>query len=312
MKIYLDNCDLAGSRTGPNTFAKRLAIGLSKRGHIIADPSDYDIAIVFIEKTQNLNSKKPYVHRLDGMWMKHEQHASGMNDSIKRTMEDANAVIYQSNFDKQMLSKWLVQKESVVIKNGIEIQKLETVSSDILRLRSEFEKIFVCSANWHPQKRLKANIDLFKTIQERQYPNSCLLVLGNHPDFLVADKHIFYAGSWPQEMCLQVFSIADWMIHLAYLDHCPNTCVESISQGCPVICSNEGGTKELVHPYNGIIVQEQKQFDFELNDYDNPPILSFDNVESLPENLRADPSSVDIEKTIIEYEKVLKNCLDGM
>ena len=56
-------------------------------------------------------------------------------------------------------------------------------------------------------------------------------------------------------MNLQVFSAADWMIHLAWLDHCPNSVVVGMSQGCGIICASSGGTYEAVGK-NGIVVQE--------------------------------------------------------
>ena len=44
MKILFSNVNF-GSRTGPNTFAMRLALQLGNMGHIIADPNDYDVEL---------------------------------------------------------------------------------------------------------------------------------------------------------------------------------------------------------------------------------------------------------------------------
>jgi glycosyltransferase involved in cell wall biosynthesis len=101
-------------------------------------------------------------------------------------------------------------------------------------------------------------------------------VLGSNPT-KVADPHIFYAGSQPHEVCLEIFSASNWMLHTAWLDHCPNTVVEALSQGTPVICSEQGGTKELVQGY-GIILKENIEYNFELVDYDRPPILEINQI----------------------------------
>jgi glycosyltransferase involved in cell wall biosynthesis len=72
------------------------------------------------------------------------------------------------------------------------------------------------------------------------------------------------------------------MLHLAYFEHCPNTVVEALSQGCPVVCTNVGGTQELVKHY-GYVLPESQNFDFTKPcDYDDPPDLNLDLQEPLP------------------------------
>ena len=99
MRIYFDGVDF-GSRTGPNSFALRLARQLSLMGHTVADPDDYDVALVFVEATPRLNLRRPYVHRLDGFWMKPSEFESGRNAGIKATYDRASAVVWQSEFDR--------------------------------------------------------------------------------------------------------------------------------------------------------------------------------------------------------------------
>lgn len=309
MKIYFDNVNFEAENTGPNCFAKRLAIQLGYFGHQIADPHDYDVSIVFIEPTNKLNVSKPFLHRVDGMWMKPEQHNSGMNKNIEWAHKNANVVVYQSEFDKIMLNKWLGHsKKSVVIANGIELQETKLRSESLIEIKKKFDKVFCCSANWHPQKRLKDNIELFKKIRSQQYPNSCLIVMGDNPDHVISDRSIFYTGSIRHDLCAEIYSISDWMIHLAYLDHMPNVCVEAVSQGCPIICTTSGGTKELVLQNNGIVLTED-EYDFSLVDYDNPPRVTFNDLQNLPENYRSNPATVDIVKIAKSYEKALELAL---
>ena len=303
MKVYFDNCDLGGSRTGPNTFGRRLAIELSKRGHAIADPSDYDVALVFIEKTPLLNLEKPFVQRLDGIWFKTDEiHAKNRN--IKATYGQASEVIFQSDFDRKMAETWFGTKEhGSVIRNGIELSEVD-ISPDIENIRKNYAKVFVCSSNWHRQKRLKENIELYLHLKNSVQESCCLIVLGSNPDYVQAGNDIFYTNaSIPHEICLQFYSVADWMIHLAWADHSPNVVVEALSQGCPVICSETGGTKELVGK-NGFVLNEEHDYAFETFDYDNPPTLNVLQVKTLP-TIEVDKSSVDIGRAVEAYEKVL-------
>jgi glycosyltransferase involved in cell wall biosynthesis len=308
MKIFFDNCDLGGSRTGPNSFARRIAIELSKRGHVIADPSDYEVALCFIERTPLLNLDKPYVQRLDGIWFKPEE-IKIKNKGIRNTYDDATSVIFQSEFDRKMTERWFGSKKGTVIRNGIELQELE-VSSDILALKKQYQKVFVCSSNWHRQKRLKENIELYLHLKSNMDESCCLIVLGSNPDFVWAGNDIYYTNaSIPHEMCLQFYSAADWMIHLAWSDHCPNVVVEAISQGCPIICSETGGTAELVGE-NGLVLKEGHSYNFEAYDYDNPPVFDTKQISKLPA-VQVDKNSVDITKTVLEYEKVLQQALES-
>ena len=306
MKIYFDGVNWEAEHTGPNCFARRLAIELGNLGHQLADADDYDVSLVFIEPTANLNQNLPYVLRVDGMWFSPEQHARGMNAKMADAHKNADLVIYQSEFDRRMLTKWFGQpRTNSVIRNGISLCDTEIRSEALIELRQKYDKIFVCSANWHNQKRLIDNIEYFKFLKNTQYPNSCLVVMGSNPAPLLPDKSIYYTNSLRHDLCAEVYAVADWMIHLAWLDHCPNSVVEAISKGCPVICASEGGTRELVEPSNGVVLDDASEYKFELTDYDAPPRVPSKNYRNLPEGYRAVRSTVDIKHTAKSYESAL-------
>src|SRR5262249_41281963 len=111
------------------------------------------------------------------------------------------------------------------------------------------------------------------------------------------------AGSMPHETCLQVYAASDWMIHLAWLDHCPNVIVEALSQGLPVICSERGGTKEIVRN-NGVVLADAS-YDFELMDYDSPPAIDVTQVSGLPK-VTVDASHLDIREVARKYEEIFE------
>ena len=306
MKIHLDNVNM-GSSTGPNSFAKRLAMGLIESGHDLElkDGSQADVSIVFIEPSGRPLAKK-VVQRLDGIWFKPEEFES-KNSSIKKLYHNADGVIWQSEFDKGMTSKWWgAPKNGSIIRNGInapEIKKFQIPALE--QIRQQYEMLFVCSANWHPQKRLLDNIALYKHLRNF-YSSAALIVLGSNP-VQVADPHIFYAGSQPHEVCLEIFSAANWMLHLAWLDHCPNTVVEALSQGTPIICSEQGGTKEIVQGY-GIVLKENSDYNFELTNYDDPPKLDVTQVRNrLPDKEFLSKSfDISMDRTLKDYVSFLE------
>ena len=278
-------------------------------GHTVADVQDYDVALCMIEPGGPLRVDRPIVQRLDGIWFKPDEF-HWRNKSIKACYDVADGIVFQSLFNAQQITTWWGEPKSFyVIPNGIDLTRMTTSEPGFWKLRNEYQTIFVCAANWHKQKRLSENIRFFKYIREHLPGKSCLVVLGAGPDCVVADPHIFYTGSLPHEMCLKLYALSDWMIHLAWLDHCPNVVVECLSQGTPVICPSDGGTRELVG-INGIVIDEASEYNMSLRDYDNPPKLpdDFGGLKVLPK-IEVNPNYLDIkiaaEKYIKVFEKVI-------
>ncbi len=310
MRVHLDNVNM-GSSSGPNSFGKRLAMGLIESGHDLElyDGTNADISIVFIEPSGRPLAKK-VIQRLDGIWFSPSEFET-KNSAIKNLYQRADGVIWQSEFDKGMTTKWWNNpKKGSIIRNGINAPKIKSFQIPALeQLRQQYEMLFVCSANWHPQKRLLTNIELYKHLRNF-YSSSALIVLGLNPT-QIADPHIFYAGSQPHEVCLEIFSAANWMLHTAWLDHCPNTVVECLSQDTPVVCSDQGGTKELVQNY-GVILKESKEYNFELTDYNNPPILDIHQIKSkLPDKTSLQKCfDVSMERCLRDYINFINEILN--
>ena len=196
-----------------------------------------------------------------------------------------------------MTEKWWLQRSGSIIQNGIKLEKIKNIHPEIAKIRNKFNKIFICSANWHRQKRLKENISFFKKNSTKE---DALFILGDNPDDIIYEENIFYLGSQPHDICLQFYSISDWFIHLAWLDHCPNVVVEAISQGCPVICTDSGGTHEIVKN-NGIVIPENKKYKYELLDYDNPFEIKIEKINLKNIDINCDYLDIDnISKKYIE------------
>jgi glycosyltransferase involved in cell wall biosynthesis len=307
MKVHLDNVNM-NSTSGPNSFANRLARSLIESGHEVElnDGTKADVSIVFIEPSGRKLAKK-VVQRLDGIWFSpHEFETKNVN--IKKLYHSADGVIWQSNFDKEMVCKWWGDPhKGIVIRNGINVEPVKKFTIPALeQIRQQYEMIFVCSANWHPQKRLLDNINLYKHIRNF-YKSAALIVMGSNP-VQIADPHIFYTGPQSHEVCLEIFSAANWMIHLAWLDHCPNTVVESLSQGTPVICSEHGGTKELVQEF-GLVLKENSNYNYELVDYENPPPIDFSQINRKLPQIDLSNCNVSMDKTLDYYTKFLESII---
>ena len=299
MKVCFDNVNFS-SNSGPNSFGSRLANELVKNYQIdiVGPQSNYDVFLCFIEPTHRPKPGSILCQRLDGIWFKPEQFKTH-NKLIKWAYDNSEAVIWQSEFDKNMTQHWWGNKNGEVIHNGIEL-KPAVLNESFSEWRNKFDKLFVCAASWHRQKRLKENVELFQNVSS---DNDALIVLGKNPDYILDKPNIFYFGQKSHDECLSIYSLANWMIHLAWLDHCPNVVVEALSQGCPVICTDSGGTKEIVKN-NGIILKEEK-YSYELRDYDNPPIV--DITSTLLKDIEVYNSYLDINIAAGKYCKLFES-----
>lgn len=295
MRIHFDNVNL-GASTGPNTFANRLAKKLFELGHeVVLDCQNAPVSLVFIEPSGAMLAKH-IVQRLDGVWFKPWEF-DVKNEKIYELYSRASNVVFQSLFDKEFVERrWGGSEDRwrshPIIGNGIELKPIKELTIPaLIDMRAKYDQIYVCSSNWHAQKRLESNVKLFHHLCKK-HPNSCLIIMGDHPDHRVASPNIFYTGSIPPEIYTEIYSAANWMLHLAWADHCPNVVVEALSQGTPVVCSEVGGTKELI--YNGAYgaVLKEQPYNYELYDYDNPPTIDVEQISDLPPRQELDYTGI--------------------
>jgi glycosyltransferase involved in cell wall biosynthesis len=306
MRIGLDNVD-PYSITGPNTFGARLAKGFVRLEHEVAwlgiDASceDCDVVLTFIQPTRRYPSGTKVVQRLDGIWFSPKDFEA-RNAAIKDLYLSCDRVVWQSHFDKGMTNRWWGERPGTVIHNGI-----ATPSGSKLFPLAKKGKKFACVASWHRQKRLKENIDMFLHIAGND-PEAYLYVVGA-PDCYINHPQVGFLGPRGSQDVAEVLYHSDWLIHLAWLDHCPNAVVEALAWGCGVIASNSGGTWELLDPEHDVIINETGRYDFELTEYDNPPPIDVTQVKALPSGVRPNfraPDILDVARSYIRtFEEIV-------
>ena len=272
MNIYLENTDL-NSTSGPNYFAQKLLKYLSFRG-TTADPQfPYDLKLTFIQSNGS-RPDLPMVQRLDGIYFNANFDCDRMNDNIKRTYESANAVVFQTLFNKNLIFKWFGPHEKwCIINNGADMLYLDSFiwSPQIINQFENFENVWSCAAHWHVFKRLRDNIEYFLMHGGEK---DCLVVAGPSPDYIIDHPRVFYAGDLQTDDLLTLFKISKYFIHLAYLDHCPNVVIDARAAGCKIICSSAGGTREVAGLSATII--EEPEWDFNFLDVKKPPQMDYD------------------------------------
>jgi len=275
--------------------------------------------LAFIEWNYYVRPEAKLVQRLDGIWFNTGMNWKRANETISETYKKSDGVIFQSEFNKKLTEKYFGKCESdnIVIHNGCskldeKAGSLQNARSLRMMIDSIGGKMFVCASNWRPHKRLKEILKFFQKVAGK-----CdrLVVVGrpNNVDDVVADERIIWLGDSEQDMYLSICSVADYMVHLAWLDHCPNVVVEALSVGCPVICTDSGGTSELVEG-RGIVFPD-KEWDFEPHDLYDPPELNLDECARMFEEksveLPIDNNDLDIEFVAKKYVDFFKTVLEA-
>jgi glycosyltransferase involved in cell wall biosynthesis len=91
------------------------------------------------------------------------------------------------------------------------------------------------------------------------------------------DPDIILADTISHDMLPQWYRTANIYLHLSWIDQNPNTLVEAIACGLPSLCTNNGGTRELIEKTNsGIVSYVDENYNYQLVDYYNPPKPNYD------------------------------------
>jgi glycosyltransferase involved in cell wall biosynthesis len=95
-------------------------------------------------------------------------------------------------------------------------------------------------------------------------------------------------------------------IHLSWLDWCPNSMVESITAGCPIIYSDSGGSPEI-GKLGGVPIRDV-QWDFKPTFLYDPPELSLDEISDAIFKVR--DNEVQVDSCNLDIEEIAKKYMD--
>jgi len=288
VRFLFDNIDF-NSNSGPNSFGRKLALSLIKRGHSINITDEVDVQLAFIQATQKI---APLIQRLDGIYFNSEQDWKKLNDPIKKTYDVADGVVYQSNFNKILTEKYFGLKEvSTVIHNGTDLNAIELIAPLKNPAIDNFENVWCCASSWRPHKRLAENIRYFR---EHAAENDCLVIAGDNADLETNHDRIFFCGSLPWDQLIALYKRSKYFLHLALMDHCPNVVIDARASGCHIICASSGGTSEIAG-LDSTIVQDMA-WDYLPFKLYSPPMLDFS--QTSPGNIE---SNLDVNYCADQY-----------
>jgi glycosyltransferase involved in cell wall biosynthesis len=234
MKLYIDPGKLSG---GPSVFKRRLASAISKytTAEMVKPGKEFDAEISFVKLSKH---RKPQLLRVDGCYFTRDRLA--WNRPIANSIKKSRQVVFQSLFSRKMvgLILGLPTKHYPVIHNGVDLDFISSIPA-----RHDIEDdSFVASALWRDNKRPISMVRGFLEATSREH----LYVIGKGFKKKIKDRRIHYLDSLKIEQCISLMKACRYQIHLCFIDSCPNAVVEGLACGLKVLCTNLGGTQEIV------------------------------------------------------------------
>ena len=278
MKVFLPISP--DPKSGKSFFFRRLLEEWKKDMpfDITTNPDNFVDVSIESARIKHKNSRLKVI-RFDGVYHNTGQNFRQKNSSMVTSLGIADGAIYQSNFAKSMCREYLGKFNGFesVIYNGADPE----FYAKAIPIRMNYEKIFISFSKWRPHKRLR---DIIESFLLADIENSVLLIAGDlsRSGLTQSDinryfsiSNVRYIGILNQNQMAGYLKIATAAIHLCWIDACPNSVVEAIVAGVPVICNNNGGTAELVAKANGYVCITEKSYDRKPIDLYHPPRFSY-------------------------------------
>ncbi len=315
IKVFIQTDKFEG---GPAIFRSRIISALNKLDNIkvVTDiRNKFDIELAFIRKVFNHN--RPYILRVDGCYYEKKREKS--NIPLEQAILKAEYIIFQSYFSLKLCKHILginskVKMEGIdysVIYNGIDLDYINKIKpSEGIKPGS-----FISCAGWRPNKRPFSTIKGFLKADTGRhlYLVGGAGFVGNKIGKKYNSKYIHILGEKTNKDTISIMKACDYQMHLCHIDSCPNSVVEGLSCGCNVLCTNLGGTPELVKD-NGVILDVDKFWKkkyLNVDDLDNlPSSVVADGVREIIKSKReVDSSFFDINKVAVKYKEIIEKAV---
>jgi len=306
---------------GPSTFLKRLRQSIEKQD--IANTSYFYNPFTDINIYANITHNpwhKPYIFRVDGITYDSalsSEETNRRNKTIFDGIDHAAGIIFQAEFCLKLVSAFHGKPTApyTIINNGVDLNKFSPQGPNRRGHLGigENELVFITSAKWRAHKRLHSIIDVFSSFQKVTGQKAHLVILGALDQPLTQKPKIHVIGHIPPEDLAPWYRTGNICLFFSWLENCPNTVVESLACGVPVICTNQGGTRELIERTNGgLIVEADAPFQFKPVDLYHPPVPDqnalLDAVITMVENLKYFAAAID--RTAIDINVVAQRYVD--
>jgi len=264
--FYINRANNSG---GPAIFGSRL------KNYLISNGYTWNKFLPAYNMIFSYGIKRPYsknILRMNGIYIdqKIKDDKGGiLNKKLSKIYHSTDFHIFQSIFSKNLYEEFFGYSGSKkeIIHNGVPDEFSPIGDS----FNFGFEKVLITSARWAAHKRLDSIIKGFEYFKHNSNIDLGLVILGDTSNFEIPNrKDILNLGKFSPHELPYYLRGADAFISLSWLDNCPNSVVEALACGLPVLTSHNGGTKEIVRD-NGIVMEFESDYQYDFVNLYNPP-----------------------------------------
>ena len=326
MKIAIEKYPFIGNeKIGPYIFLERLSKEFKKKNIALTNKFNpfYDFSV--FANTDKSFYKKPYFLRIGGIFFDKKNTATNTyksNKIIFDSIDNSIGTIFISKFTKNLVQKFHTNfnTKSIIINNSVPLDIFSNKGKNFrnkLKFKEE-DFVIIVSAAWRRHKRINEILELFFKLKSK-IRKLKLIILGNY-NKKITDPDIVVAGNISPDHLPEWYRSANLYIHLSWIDQNPNTLVEAIACGLPSICTNNGGTRELIEKTSsGIVSNADENYNYQLVDYYNPPKPNYDilindfmeiynNYEIFKKKINTQP--IDISNAALKYINFFEEVLN--
>ena len=321
---------------GMASFRLKFEQGLRARGvDVTHDLSDRADAVLVIAGTRNLlplwkarQRGQRIVQRLDGINWVHRKRKTGVKHFLRAEYGNfilplirrniATKIIYQSEFSCNWWEDWYgkTRVPSAIIHNGIDLKTYST-SQDGIPPNPPYRLLLVeGNLGGGYDMGLDNAIELAETLNEKYDLQIELIVVGKISDehrLRVEAKscaHVQWMGSVPRERIPEIMRSAHLFFSADLHPACPNSVIEALSCGLPVVAFDTGAVKELVIGDAGRVVPYgSNSWNIEPPDIPALAQASYDILKNQPHFSRSArshaESALGLDQMVDAYLKVL-------
>jgi len=219
---------------------------------------------------------------------------SHLNRFSRIVQKKSNIVVFQSDFSRKMqdffVGEYYKNRPFKVILNGV---PTNIFNPSIESISLEGNPKLVITASFRLHKRLQDAVRLINFLKIK-YPNVKLHVLGDMDNLTKSvissldTDHCIFHGRVASELLPKFYNACDVGLSPSMFDPCPNSVIEMMACGLPVISVLESGASELVEASDLLIKENLEMKYYELQ-----------TIESIPR--------IDVIKWSKKVEQVLDN-----
>jgi len=265
---------------GPASFRLKFEDGLRARGvDVTHDLSELSDAILVLAGTRHLlplwkarSRGQRIVQRLNGINWVHKKRNTGIKHYLRAEYGNfilsfirsriASNIIYQSEFSRRWWEDWYgkTHTQSSVVHNGIDLS-IYTAKQNTVPHHPPYKLLLVeGSLGGGYEMGLDNAIRLAETLQQKHKLQVELMVVGK-----ITDEHkkqsasktnitVNWMGSVPRERIPEIDRSAHLFFSADLNAACPNSVIEALACGLPVLSFDTGALNELVIGDSGRVV----------------------------------------------------------